>query len=544
MRFGLVAWMILSGFLAFSGPAMAQRQAVAETPIRIQLKWFHQFQFAGYYAALEKGFFEEAGLDVRLIAGGPTIDPAHAVMFGEAEFGVGNSTLLLDRADGMPLVAVSAIFQHSPFVILARRDAGLETVKDLEGRTMMAEAHAAELFAYLKLAGVDLSKIQFVDHTGDISNLAAEDPSGIDATTAYSTTEPYDAIRLDLPYRIFNPRERTIDFYGDTLFTTEAFLERNPATVKALRDALLKGWAYALSHQEEIISIIMEKYAPKIDRLHMSYEAQTIYDLLATELVEIGYMSETRWRQIADVFVEAGMLDAGFSLEGFVYVDEEPVDPKYYYWIATLALIAIIGFSLAHRFWRLNRRLREEIFAKEALRVELEALATTDALSGLANRRELSRWAHHEISRAKRQQDDLALIQFDLDGFKGINDRWGHALGDRAISLVADAMRRSLREIDLAARVGGDEFVAVLPKADLAAANRVLTRLRGELHTAGLVSDDGSPVAISASFGVAVLQFDDRTLEDLMHRADTAMYKEKEAHREVARMSDIQLGVA
>ncbi|MFT5294662.1 MAG: ABC-type nitrate/sulfonate/bicarbonate transport system substrate-binding protein [Colwellia sp.] len=126
--------------------------------VRVQLKCFHQFQFAGFYAAIEQGYFKEVGLDVELIEGGPTIEVTEKVTSGKAEFGIGNSSLLIDYNNGAEIVAVAALFQHSPSIILARRDESLHTVKDLEGRTLMGEIHTAELMTYLKMAGVDLKK--------------------------------------------------------------------------------------------------------------------------------------------------------------------------------------------------------------------------------------------------------------------------------------------------------------------------------------------------------------------------------------------------
>ena len=143
--------------------------------VRVQLKWFHQYQFAGFYAAIDKGYFQQAGLDVTLIEGGPFIDPTKVVIEGGAEFGIGNSTLLIDYNSGSPVVAVSAIFQHSPLVIIARRGSHIHTIKDLEGHTLMVESHAAELTTYLKLAGVNLDKVKIVTHTGTITSLAAND---------------------------------------------------------------------------------------------------------------------------------------------------------------------------------------------------------------------------------------------------------------------------------------------------------------------------------------------------------------------------------
>ncbi len=93
----------------------------AQTPITLQLKWSHGFQFAGYYAAVEKGFYRDAGLDVHLKEASPGLDVVGQVLSGKADFGVGTSGLLMARKAGQPVVVVAAIFQHSPLVLVARR---------------------------------------------------------------------------------------------------------------------------------------------------------------------------------------------------------------------------------------------------------------------------------------------------------------------------------------------------------------------------------------------------------------------------------------
>ena len=117
---------LLTGLRALSlciacGWLVPTSSEAAET-LRLQLKWTHAFQFAGFYAADAKGYYREAGLDVQLIEAAPDTDVVGRVTAGEAEFGIGTSNLLLDRHAGRPVMALAAIFQHSPQVILARLD--------------------------------------------------------------------------------------------------------------------------------------------------------------------------------------------------------------------------------------------------------------------------------------------------------------------------------------------------------------------------------------------------------------------------------------
>jgi NMT1/THI5 like len=113
---------------------LASHPAAARDQVTLQLKWKHQFQFAGYYAALDQGFYRDAGLDVTIREGGPDIDAAEAVAAGKAEFGVCSSNVLREWVMGRHLVVLAVIFQQSPAIILVPRRADIRSVADLRGR--------------------------------------------------------------------------------------------------------------------------------------------------------------------------------------------------------------------------------------------------------------------------------------------------------------------------------------------------------------------------------------------------------------------------
>jgi diguanylate cyclase (GGDEF)-like protein len=151
----------------------------------------------------------------------------------------------------------------------------------------------------------------------------------------------------------------------------------------------------------------------------------------------------------------------------------------------------------------------------------LTKLACTDPLTGLSNRREFTRALDSEISRTSRTGRPFAVVLLDLDGLKGINDRFGHRAGDRAIRRVANALRVSRRTADTAGRIGGDEFAVLLPESDRAHALRFLERVRS------LLAGHRRAGAITVSGGVATHPCDGDCADALLDRADGAMYAEK-----------------
>lgn len=330
--------------------------------VALQLNWKHQFQFAGYYAAIEKGYFREAGYEVRLLEVGASHDPIGAVLKGEAQFGVGASELALHRARGEPVVALAVILQHSPLVLIANRRVA-DNVHALSGRRIMLMPHETELFAYLKREGI--TRYRAESHSFDPADLIS---GKVDAVSAYSTDEPFVFDKAGFKYAIFSPRSSGIDFYGDALFTTEKIIKANPMGVRAFRDAAIKGWEYAMAHPEEIADLILARYSKRHEKEHLMFEAQEMQRLMQPELVEIGHMSEGRWQQIALNYAELGMLAPDATISGLLYDDKQQKLP---FWVLPLmatgvVLIIFAGFFAIY-FGRLNRRLEGEIAARREM---------------------------------------------------------------------------------------------------------------------------------------------------------------------------------
>ena len=162
--------------------------------------------------------------------------------------------------------------------------------------------------------------------------------------------------------------------------------------------------------------------------------------------------------------------------------------------------------------------------------VELERLATTDSLTGLANRRRLFDCLEQEVYRAQRYGTALSLVMFDIDHFKRINDSWGHATGDWVLRRIARETHQLLRKTDQAGRYGGEEFVVLLPETDLSEALLLAQRLSQRISDTAITPEHDAPMPVTVSVGVAALA-PDETGEELIHRADQALYRAKQNGR-------------
>ncbi|MBI9050209.1 MAG: diguanylate cyclase [Anaerolineaceae bacterium] len=172
---------------------------------------------------------------------------------------------------------------------------------------------------------------------------------------------------------------------------------------------------------------------------------------------------------------------------------------------------------------RINWGFIEDITERKKLQSELKKQATTDELTGLMNRRRFIEIARKEMKRSTRHEHPLTIALIDLDELKSINDVYGHAVGDQAITLFTKQCMMNLREIDIFARYGGDEFALLLPETDIDQAYVVIERMRQIICESKLIADD-TELSISMSAGIATMHNQNISLDELLNRADEALY--------------------
>ena len=185
------------------------------------------------------------------------------------------------------------------------------------------------------------------------------------------------------------------------------------------------------------------------------------------------------------------------------------------------------GFAPAARALASSLAAQASVALENAQRHRLvERQAATDELTGLPNRRLFMRSLGTEVARAKRNGGVFSVVMLDLDDFKRVNDVFGHDAGDRALRVFADVLRSAMRETDVAARIGGEEFACLLPSSDEAGAHRLAERIRVDLANRAITLPDGREVSITASLGIAAYP-ERKTAEALLRAADRALYRAK-----------------
>ncbi|MEX6501078.1 ABC transporter substrate-binding protein [Pseudomonas zhanjiangensis] len=514
--------------------AFAPATAWAADNVRLQLRWLHQFQFAGYYMALEKGFYRDAGLQVEILPGGPgSAKPMAALLADEADFAIANSGVIIARMAGDPVVALAAIMQRSPIVWIVRADSGIYSPHDLDGKRvmLMPEPESSELRITLAHEGIDPKQLQ-IQHTSFNPQDLIDGKT--DAYDGYISNEPFWLRQQGVGYRLIDPHEYGVNFYNDVLITREGLLQERPEQVEAFTQASLAGWRYALEHIEESVQLIHRRFAPDKSLEHLRFEARELKKLIMPELVQLGHMNPGRWQTIAEDYVELGLAQGPVNLEGFIYRGPPKADNGLLYraLAGALAALLLVG-GVALRFVHLTHRLRSEIElrrqAEEELRrsnSQLERLANTDRLTGQCSRLKLEDLAHAEIKRAERHDLPLSLAFLDIDHFKSINDQYGHDVGDLVLSGLAQKIKAQLRETDSLCRWGGEEFIILMPHTDLDHARVMAEKFRALLAAEPLVDQ----IRVTASFGVAQWQ-PGQGLGELVHCADLMLYRAKKLGR-------------
>ena len=535
-------WLLLSALL-ITAPLSAANEPELER-VTLQLAWYHQFQFAGYYAAKQQGYFQEAGFDVEIRHGGHDdygrpIDPVEDVMFGRADFGVSRSDLLLYHSQGLPVVVLANIMQRSPLVFLTLERHGFSRLEEVGERPISVTLPdvdarlSAETLASFHRAGLDLERLNNRAPSWVLDDL-------LDGTTqlipGYLTDAPYFLEAFGAEPVTITPASYGIDFYGDLLFTRAALLEGRPERVEAFRDAALRGWAYALDNVEEVAELITQYYPTRsalYDIHFLRHEAEKLRGLMQPELIEIGYINPIRWENIAEVYVELGMIER-YDLEGFLYQPPTPASTDFkrlVRWALGGGILLLLVIGLASYLLMINRQLRHEVARRQKAEDSLRELAEKDGLTGIDNRRLFEERLQQCVAHARRHHRPLTLILFDVDHFKQVNDCHGHLAGDQVLVEIAQVTRPLLRTDDHFARYGGEEFAVLLPGTDHAEALRVAKRI-WQVNRDHRVTSEVGLICYSLSLGVASLDERDQDPHDLVRRADERLYQAKHQGRD------------
>ncbi|WP_342132122.1 GGDEF domain-containing protein [Hydrogenophaga sp. OTU3427] len=247
-----------------------------------------------------------------------------------------------------------------------------------------------------------------------------------------------------------------------------------------------------------------------------------IMTVLLTTAGLLLWRNEGRWRVIYGVCAAfVAMAALAFVLRWSIVMRAPPGSDMLQHPVMGIVFLLLLTHNLA---WICGMSLAVNLRVQE----RLQKMALNDPLTGLANRRQLDAFASQALRRAERRGEHMAVVVLDLDGFKALNDRHGHAAGDGVLREVAKRAQNATRSTDLVARLGGDEFVVMLEGESREALDQAVNRLKRELRRTPLF--DGPPTPVGFSMGVATFPEDGAHLVALLREADARMYGQKREH--------------
>ena len=288
--------------------------------VTLQLSWFDQFQFAGYYMAKEKGFYEELGLDVEIKPFQFGLDIPKDVSDGKIDFAVGRETLILERAKDRNIVALYALFQATPLILMSTKESGINSVNDFSNKRVMTtidDSSEVSLKAMIISNKVKLENLKFLKHTHNINDLTDKNT---DVISAYISKSPYTLQKKGVEYNIFDPKKYGFDMYSDMLFTSESLINSDLNTVLLFKKASLKGWEYAYSNIEESAEVIINKYnSQNLTKEEVIYEGTELKKLSYFNAKNLGEIKKDKIQRIYDLYNLMGLVPAPIDLDKFVF---------------------------------------------------------------------------------------------------------------------------------------------------------------------------------------------------------------------------------
>jgi NitT/TauT family transport system substrate-binding protein len=306
------------------------------TPVTLQLQWFAQAQFSGYYAALDQGYFEDEGLDVTIAEGGVDIVPQTVLADNQADYAIAwVPKALASREAGAGITDVGQIFQRSGTLQVALADSGITTAADLEGKNVgnWGFGNEFELFAGITAAGLDpAADLTLVQQNFDMAALLAGD---IDAAQAMTYNEYAQVLEAVNPAtgELYQPEDFSVIDWNDegtamlqdSIWANTERLSSDTAyqetTVKFLK-AVIKGFVYARDFPEETAAIVLQ-YGPQLGASHQLWQTNEVNKLVWPSANGIGVIDEAAWAQTVDVALTAK------NLEGTTVITAEPDDSAY-----------------------------------------------------------------------------------------------------------------------------------------------------------------------------------------------------------------------
>ena len=282
----------------------------------LQLEWKHQFEFAGFYAALEKGYYKDIGIDLEIKEFEEGINISEDVINKKATYGISSSALILEKLKNKPVVLIGSYFKQNALALITKPE--IKNPSDLKNKRIMAldwEMGHTSLGVMLKDFGIKRSDYSFVEHDYGIDKFINGE---VDAMSVFLTSQPFELDELGIKYNILNPANFGIYSYDVELFTSEEVIGKDFQKVKKFVEATNKGWAYAFANKNEIIDLIYNKYTKRKSKDALLYEANKTEEIFKTNVFKIGAIAPELVKLNADMYSNLDLVEKNYNINSII----------------------------------------------------------------------------------------------------------------------------------------------------------------------------------------------------------------------------------
>ncbi|MDD4785066.1 MAG: ABC transporter substrate-binding protein [Candidatus Shapirobacteria bacterium] len=281
--------------------------------VSLRLKWINQAQFSGFFMANSKGFYKGNNLNVKIEPGGPNISPVQMVVSGANDFGiVGADQIILARSKGIPIVAIGVIYKQTPEALISLKEKNITTPKDLIGKKIAVIYGNDEVLynSFLSKQGIDRSKLKEVAQIPDVSQLLTNQ---VDVKMAYEMNDPVLLKIKGEETNVIRFRDYGVDFYADTLFTTEDMIKNHPDIVRNFVRASFEGWNYSIKNINETIDEVL-KVNPNLNK-----EAQLGYLQASVPIItkdeKLGFSNKDIWENMQKELINQKVMTESIDID-------------------------------------------------------------------------------------------------------------------------------------------------------------------------------------------------------------------------------------
>ncbi|MEA1919084.1 MAG: ABC transporter substrate-binding protein [Campylobacterota bacterium] len=297
--------------------------AKALEKVSLQLQWYDQFQFAGYYIAKEKGFYKEQGLDVDIKPYTLGDDIVEKVIKDEVQYATGRASLIIDRSQGKSVRLLTPILQASPLVLIAKSSSGIKKIADFKNKNLMLTGTetSASIFSMMASKNIYAKDLNILQNSNKIQSLLHGDA---DLISAYTSNQVYQLEKQGHAITVFSPKDYGFDFYSDILFTSDNEILKHKQRALKFKKASLKGWQYAFDHIQESVALILKNYnTQNRSKEALIYEANELKKLAFYHTKTLGQLDIHKIQKIYDTYNIMGFIDTKFELEKLLVYDKD-----------------------------------------------------------------------------------------------------------------------------------------------------------------------------------------------------------------------------